>query len=162
MENKQNWSGIMSRNREEIKKTAGIFIKIEGADGFGGTYFPTYFKNGKLKIDNDMNNALHFIFSNGCGWEHLSVSTPVKTPTWEQMAKMKEIFFKDDEVCFQLHPKKDDYVNMHEHCLHIWKPINVEIPTPPSVMVGIRKGHEKQDIEEIKRLANELPDWGQR
>ena len=64
---------------------------------------------------------------------------------------MKEIFFKDDEVCFQLHPKKDDYVNMHEHCLHIWKPINVEIPTPPSVMVGIRKGHEKEDIEEIKR-----------
>lgn len=149
----------MSRDREEIRRTPGIFIKKEGEDGFGGTVFPVTYKNGKVKVDNSMDNALHFIFSNGCGWEHLSISTPAKTPSWEQMARMKEIFFRDDEVCMQLHPKKEDYVNLHEHCLHIWKPIDIEIPTPPNIMVGIRKGHEQEDYNEIIRLMNDLPHW---
>ena len=94
-----------------------------------------------------------------CGFEHLSVSTPIKTPTWEQMCKMKEIFWRDDEVCMQLHPKKEEYVNNHSYCLHIWRPIDKEIPTPPSFMVGLRKGREMEDIKNIMKRYNELPKW---
>ena len=141
---------------EEIKKTAGVYIKGEGKDGFGGTVFPVIYKNGKAKIDNSLGQALHFIFSWGAGFEHLSVSTPIKTPTWEQMCKMKDIFWKDDEVCMQLHPKKEEYVNNMKYCLHIWRPIDKEIPTPPSILVGIREGKEEQDLENLIKMANEL------
>lgn len=93
------------------------------------------------------------------GWEHLSVSTPTRCPTWDEMCKMKEIFWNDDEVCIQFHPKKEDYVNNHSFCLHIWKPIDKEIPTPPSVMVGIRKNHIEEDLKKIKELDSEMAHW---
>lgn len=147
------------RDREEIRKTTGVEIKKEGKDGFGGSVYPVEYKNGKVKIKKDYNSVLHFIFSNGCGFEHLSVSTPVRTPTWDEMCKMKEIFWKDDEVCMQLHPKKEEYVNNMKYCLHIWKPIDKEIPTPPSVMVGIRKDHIEEDAEQLKQLYDEMAKW---
>jgi hypothetical protein len=78
------------------------------------------------------------IASNGHGWEHVSVSTPERIPKWAEMQAIKEMFFEDHEVVMQLHPRKEDYVNMHPHCLHMWRPIGVEIPTPPSWMVGLK------------------------
>lgn len=147
------------RDIEEIKKTSGLVIKKEGIDGLAGTVFPIEYRKGKVKVNQNIDEALHFIFSKGLGWEHLSVSTPVKTPTWEQMCKMKEIFWGDDEVCMELHPKKEEYVNMHPYCLHIWKPIGVEIPTPPSILVGIRKGKEFEDMQKIKEYANRMAKW---
>ena len=143
----------------EIINTPGMYIKKKGPDGFGGTVFPFVYKKGKMIVVNVVDKALHFIFSWGCGFEHLSVSTPIKTPTWEQMCFMKEIFWKDDEVCMQLHPKKEDYVNNMEYCLHIWKPIEKEIPTPPSIMLGFRKGKEKEDIEQLMNFYEEMPKW---
>lgn len=144
------------KNIEEIKRTSGMVIKKEGPDGFGGTIFPIEYKKGKVKVVNDIDKALHFIFSWGCGFEHLSVSTPIKTPTWEQMCTMKDIFWSEDEVCMQLHPKKEDYVNNHSYCLHIWKPIDKEIPTPPNIMVGLREGREAEDINQILKLYDDL------
>ena len=92
------------------------------------------------------NKSLFFKFTRSLGWEHLSVSLAHKCPTWEQMCKMKEYFWNDDEVCFQLHPKKEDYVNNHEYCLHIWKPIDKEIPTPPRIMVGVKDDKDLQQF----------------
>ena len=54
------------------------------------------------------------------------------------MCEIKSMFFEDDEVVMQLHPKKTEYVNNHNYCLHLWKPIGKEIPTPPSILVGIK------------------------
>ena len=103
----------------------------------------------------------HFIFSWGCGFEHLSVSTPIKTPTWDQMCFMKDIFWKDDEVCMQIHPKKENYVNNMQYCLHIWRPIDKEIPTPPNIMVGFRKGKESEDLMELIKYYEDMPKWKQ-
>jgi len=137
------------RDIEEIKKTTGLKIKKEGKDGFAGTVFKVIYKNGKPKIDTRYSETLNFIFSNGCDFEHLSVSTPVCCPTWEQMCYMKNIFWRDDEVCMQVHPKKEDYVDNMPYCLHIWRPVKKQIPTPPSIMVGFRKGKAKEDLELI-------------
>lgn len=147
------------RDIEEIKKTQGMLIKKEGQDGFGGSIFPIEYKKGKTKVITDNDKVLNFIFSFGCGFEHLSVSTQIKTPTWEQMCKMKDIFWRDDEVCMQLHPTKEEYVDNMAYCLHIWKPIDKEIPTPPSIMVGFRKGKEAEDLELIKKYQGEMPKW---
>lgn len=141
---------------EEIKKTPGLFIKKEGKNGFGGTLFPIEYKNGKLKVHNEYGKGLHFIFSWSCGWEHLSISTPIRTPNWEEMCKMKDVFWDDDEVCMQIHPKKEDYVNNMKYCLHIWKPIKEKIPTPPSIMVGLRPNKIKEDIADLIKYSKEM------
>ena len=109
---------------KKIKETSNLFIDQEGYDGFMGRWYN--------KEDNKMYT---FVFSYGGGWEHLSVSRPNKTPTWDVMCKMKDIFWNDDEVCIEYHPKKSDYVNNHKNCLHIWKPIDQEIPTSPRIFV---------------------------
>ena len=53
------------RSIDDIKNTPGLLIKKYGEDGFAGTIFDVNYKNGKLKIDSNIDNALHFIFSWG-------------------------------------------------------------------------------------------------
>jgi hypothetical protein len=118
---------------EEIRKTPNLFIDAEAEnDGMGGRYY-----------DKQTGKFLHFIFSYQMGWEHLSVSTPSKCPTWEQMCMMKDIFWNKDECCVEYHPKEEDYVNNHPYCLHIWRPTEEVIPTPPTLLVGFRNETEK-------------------
>lgn len=102
-------------------------------------------------IDPATNKQMFFKFTRNMGWEHLSVSLPHRCPTWEQMCFMKDQFWNDDEVCFQLHPKKEDYVNNHNYCLHIWRNIETEIITPPRIMVGVK---DVSDLVKIKEMAD--------
>ena len=53
--------------------------------------------------------------------EHVSVSLPRRCPTWEEMAMIKDIFWDDEETVIQFHPKKSEYVNVHQFCLHMWR-----------------------------------------
>ena len=122
------------KNIEEIKKTPNLFIEAETKnDGMGGKYYDKY--TGKW---------LNFIFSYQMGWEHLSVSMPSRTPTWNQMCIMKDIFWNKNEACVEYHPREEDYVNNHKHCLHIWRPTHEPLPIPPSILVGFRSEEEKQ------------------
>lgn len=41
----------------------------------------------------------------------------------------------DDETVIEYHPSKENYVNIREHCLHLWKPQNTAIPVPPKLFV---------------------------
>lgn len=103
------------------------------------------------------------VWSCGGGWDHVSVSPFKKriTPSWDEMCKIKDIFFYEYETVVQFHPAKSDYVNNMPNCLHLWRPNKAEMPTPPSIMVGIRKGQSlesaKQELDEIeKQLAEEF------
>lgn len=136
------------KNLQEIKKNGYLQIKREGRDGFGGTFY-----------DKKSRCYLNFIMSWGAGWEHCSVSMPTRCPSWEQMCSIKELFWNDDECCIEYHPAKKDYINNHPYCLHIWKPIKEEIPMPPSIMVGLKKDYSKEEIEYLKSIFNELPQW---
>lgn len=63
------------------------------------------------------------------GWEHVSVSPyNGKMPTWEEMCEIKDIFWNDEEEVIQIHPKKSEYVNMMENCLHLWRNTKIELP----------------------------------
>ena len=84
--------------------------------------------------------AFHVIASSDGGWDHVSVTlkNQKRCPTWEEMCAIKDKFFYPEEVVMQLHPKRSEYVNNHPYCLHLWRPTDGrEIPTPPSIMVGI-------------------------
>lgn len=56
------------------------------------------------------------------GWDHLSVSLPDRCPNWDEMCAIKDMFFEPEEACIQIHPRESEYINLSEHCLHIWKP----------------------------------------
>jgi len=75
----------------------------------------------------------------GMDWEHVSVSLTARCPTWGEMDFIKRIFWRDDETVMQLHVPRNQHVNHHEFCLHMWKPINQSIPLPDPIMVGPRK-----------------------
>jgi hypothetical protein len=83
------------------------------------------------------------IFSSGSdrtyGWEHVSVSFSDRSPTWEEMCWVKNLFWEEDEVVVQHHPAKANYVNHHPYCLHLWRPMRRPLPTPPTILVGPRQ-----------------------
>jgi len=100
--------------------------------------------NGKV-IDHDDGvsggafqiHGLRVIASWGEGWDHVSVSLPNRTPLYEEMEFVRSIFFLDNETAMQLSVPRTDHINNHSHCLHLWRPHHVDIPRPPSWMVGI-------------------------
>jgi len=76
------------------------------------------------------------IASDGLGWEHVSVSRDDRIPTWDEMCQVKSLFWDDEDAVMQLHPPQSDWVNNHSKCLHLWRPVGLEIPLPPSILVG--------------------------
>ena len=79
---------------------------------------------------------LTVICSDGGGWDHVSVSTQSRCPTWEEMCYIKDLFFDEEEVVMQLHPAKSRYKNCHPFCLHLWRPQKENIPLPDDLMVA--------------------------
>ena len=80
---------------------------------------------------------LRVIAAAGDGWEHVSVSLPNRCPSWEEMAYIKGLFWSDDMCVMQLHPPRSEHINNHPYCLHLWRPLEREIPRPPGWMVGV-------------------------
>lgn len=80
------------------------------------------------------------IVSDGAGWEHVSVSLAERCLTWGEMCFIKSLFWDAGDCVLQYHPPESEYVNDHEFTLHLWRPINCEVPTPPSILVGIKQG----------------------
>lgn len=80
------------------------------------------------------------LYGPGENWDHVSVSIAGsdRCPIWPQMCFVKDLFFERHEVAMQLHPVRD-YINNHPGCLHLWRPIDREIPLPPSILVGLQE-----------------------
>ena len=78
------------------------------------------------------------VATTGVGWDHVSVSTPTRCPTWDEMEWIAKKFFRDDEVAMQLHVPASEHISNHRYCLHWWSPQGVEIPLPPSILVGVK------------------------
>lgn len=131
------------KTNEEIKQLPNLLIFGMAADGGAAELWRAGRKFGTV------------IWSNGGGWEHVSLC-PYKhshTPTWDEMCDLKDMFFNDDEVVIQIHPKKSEYVNNVKNCLHLWRPINANIQTPPSIMVGLKDG---ETAAEARAAADNL------
>jgi len=131
---------------EKGRVTTGMFASSE-IDGFNGFF--------EIQVNGEM---LRIIASDGLGWQHVSVSKPYnrnKPPNWEQMCRVKELFFGDNIWVVQFHPAKQEYVNNHPGCLHLWRPTNVELPIPPHELVGLKgvTPEEMQAIPRVKQLS---------
>ena len=89
--------------------------------------------NGFLMIKS---RGLAVQFSDGGGWEHVSVSRKSKVPSYDDLCWIKDQFWNNRDTVMQLHVPKKDHVNVHPWCLHLWRPLDQEIPRPPGIMVG--------------------------
>lgn len=89
----------------------------------------------KFKVNKPIPHGTAYVFSHpetrailqvvaSCddGWNHVSVSLENRTPTWDEMCFIKNMFFQPEDLCVQIHPRKSQYINCHKHCLHIWQP----------------------------------------
>src|ERR1700748_2266234 len=80
--------------------------------------------------------------SDGMGWEHVSITIgkvneqATRNPTWDEMCWVKNQFWNEEECVVQYHPPKSEYVSCHPFCLHLWKPLGIDLPLPDSLMVG--------------------------
>ena len=93
-------------------------------------------QNGVFVVTLKHKQKVRVIASNGMGWEHVSVSREDRCPTWDEMCQVKAMFWDGDDCVVQYHPPESDYVNVHKNCLHLWRPTDVEMPRPPTFMVG--------------------------
>ncbi len=84
------------------------------------------------------------ISSEGFGWDHISVSTANRTPTYEEMEFIRGLFFRDDECVMQLHVPRSDHVNCHPYTLHLWRP---------------QTGEEMADLRRRWQAAGEPCPW---
>jgi hypothetical protein len=80
-------------------------------------------------------DRLFVIASDGLDWEHVSVSKKYECPSWNEMCKVKALFWDEDDCVIQYHPPKNVAINLHSYCLHLWRPIGKEVPLPPIFMV---------------------------
>jgi hypothetical protein len=79
---------------------------------------------------------LLIIFSNGEGWEHVSVSHFDRCPAWDEMEWVKRHFWDDGDTVMQLHVPIAEHRSFHPYVLHMWRPLFAEIPRPPADMVA--------------------------
>ena len=96
----------------------------------------SYGNNGAFDVRLKHNQMVQVIAGDGLGWEHVSVSRKDRPPLWEEMCQIKDMFWDRDDCVLQYHPPEADYVNNHPNCLHLWRPIGVEVPRPDSLLVG--------------------------
>lgn len=52
---------------------------------------------------------------------HASISHRRRDPYWHEIKAMRETFFPADIDAMMVLPKAEDYVNVHEHCFHLWQ-----------------------------------------
>lgn len=79
---------------------------------------------------------LAVIASDGGGWDHVSVSTRTRCPTWEEMEHVRKLFARPLEVWVQFGLPARDHINAHPYCLHWWRQQSRELRLPPVYMVA--------------------------
>lgn len=123
------------------------FALERGRDRTGPYASETGDRFGRFLVHLSSGELVLILFSAEGGWEHASVTvrrredgaSAPRCPTWTEMCEVKDLFWSAAETVVQYHPAAEDYVSDHPYCLHLWRPIRDELPTPPPEMVGRRR-----------------------
>lgn len=118
---------------DKYRKSHPMYPDTQFGDSYG------YFEISVGKDGEPLEDYRLRIISSGIqprgGWEHVSVSIADRCPSWEDMCRVKAMFWEDSETVVQFHPEESQYVNNHEFCLHLWKQVGVKVELPPKQFV---------------------------
>lgn len=102
----------------------------------------TFGNNGAFEVSivlNKCKQKLFVIASDQVGWEHVSVSRTDRCPLWDEMCAIKDLFWDESDCVIQYHPPISEYINNHRFCLHLWRPVGIDVIQPPKILVGIEQ-----------------------
>ena len=54
------------------------------------------------------------------GW-HLSIAHPTRYPTYEEIKEARYKFLPNETTVAMLFPPKEEFVNLHSNCFHLWE-----------------------------------------
>lgn len=106
------------RPQEEIKKDKRLMFRKESI--YLQLYARAAMQGGIITLSNGHRGTFVMGRDEG-GLEHVSVQLQRKLPTWEEMCEIKDIFWENEEMVVQIHPRKSEYVNITD-ALHLWRP----------------------------------------
>lgn len=52
---------------------------------------------------------------------HMSISTRIASPSYQEIKKARYLFIPDKAVMAQLFPSSAEWVNLHPYCHHLWE-----------------------------------------
>ena len=120
---------------KKLKNHFRVFEKVLSGSPQQSAAFLRKYKNGKLLYVPDahycyyLEDEVAIILAqnyNDENFERALMFFESRCPTWPEMVSLKRFLWHSNEVCFQVHPKKEDYVNYMKTTLHIWRPKKVE------------------------------------
>jgi hypothetical protein len=98
-------------------------------------------ENGAFVVRSPVDGQnMMIIASSSEGWDHVSCSRKNRCPNWEEMEHVKRLFFRDGETAMQLHVPPSEHISVHPFCLHLWRPLDQEIPKPRPEFVATVRG----------------------
>lgn len=60
---------------------------------------------------------------------HLSISTPSASPSYKEIKEARYRFIPNDVTMGQLFPPREEFVNLHPYCHHLWEIKENEVST---------------------------------
>lgn len=118
------------KSLEELKQTTNLCITGRYTAGDAAKY---HIYHGMVEWPGFKGTVI-FGYDESGVMEHVSVSSYKRRqlPTWEDMCKLKDMFFHPDEMVVQVHPKEERYLHGVSgpggkplgNVLHLWRPMN--------------------------------------
>lgn len=128
-----------TRDVEMYRERNGDYGSDESYGNNGVFYIPMGLQEQVYRVNAKPSGVylvLRVLISDGYGWDHVSVSLAHRCPTWSEMCRIKNLFFKPEETVVQFHPALSEYVNFHPYTLHLWRNQTTPHELPPSELVG--------------------------
>lgn len=117
------------RSLEEIRKKPHVVITDVICDDVGKPCI----LQGWFDYPDKRIKGLIMAGMNEGSMEHVSVAPERRTqvPDWETICRIKDVFWKDEEMAVQVHPPKSRYVHgvggpgrERNNILHLWRPVD--------------------------------------
>jgi hypothetical protein len=65
--------------------------------------------------------SIRALVSKDDGSWHISVSHPYRYPKWDEIRQARYDLIPNEAFMVMVLPPKEEYVNIHENCFHLWE-----------------------------------------
>lgn len=67
-------------------------------------------------------------YDDGKEWLHVSVSRKSRVPSYDELTRIKRDFIGEDKKAVLVLPEKENHVNIHDYCLHLFYSASNPLP----------------------------------